>query len=45
MKYVYVECLTTGRNLWISQKYLELYPHMYKIILHNGKSLTADTVR
>lgn len=45
MKYVYVQCVTTGRNLWIDQKYVQLYPNLYKIILYKGNTLQADTVR
>lgn len=44
MKYVYVHCSTTGRDLWIDQKYVQLYPHLYKVILYKGKPMKADVV-
>lgn len=43
MQYVYVYCITTDRKLWIDKKYLDLYPHLYKPVYHNGKLLIAET--
>ena len=44
MKYIFVQCVTSGRQLWIDKKYVELYPQLYKPVYYKNIPIEADVV-